>query len=143
MNVSYEGSIIQIKDSDLIVVKFNADFVKQFDHTAYSVDFMYSRVTFVRMHFAIDLAIHAFGIEFLMPKKLSIREKPFFNITLDKNLDMIDEKKSKLGWFNQNLDIHQRQAVVNILRGDYLNPYIIHGPPGSFFKYHKNRKTFF
>lgn len=146
MNVSYEGAIIDIKDDDLIVVKFKYDFVKQFDHTAYSVEFMYSRVPFVRMHFAIDMAIEVFGIDFLMPKHLSMRANPNLDIILDENLELV-QNFVKIKWFNKNLNAQQRQAVVNILRGDFLNPYVIYGPPGNFFlhglfieKFHLNSK---
>lgn len=132
--IPYEGAIVEIKDSDLIVIRFNSDFVEQFDHTAYMVEFLHSRTSFSRMHISIDMAIDIFGIDFLMPKSALIREKPILDVALDRNQNLIYNKQQQLKWFNKRLDYYQRQAVTNVLRADYLNPYIIHGPPGNFEK---------
>lgn len=107
-----------MKDDDLIVVQFGDDFVNTFNHFEYFVDFSVSRSTVTRQHFAIDLALELFGIEFLMPNDVIFREKDFISMN---------------GWFNGNLNNHQKQAVKQVLRCDLLNPYIIFGPPGEHF----------
>lgn len=116
--VKYEGTIIKMKDDDLIVVQFGDDFVKTFNHFEYNVDFSVSRSTVTRQHFAIDLAIELFGNEFLMPIDVILRKKDLISLN---------------GWFNDNLNIHQKQAVKQVLRCNFSNPYIIFGPPGKHF----------
>lgn len=132
VDVPFEGVIIDIKHDDLIVVQFDNEFVKQFNHTGYMVEFICSRINFIRMHYAIDLALETFGIDFLMPTVLSPRQTPNMDVHLDKNNNMVLKKRTKLKWFNDKLNVYQRQAVANVLRADFLNPYIIHGPPGTF-----------
>ncbi|XP_031617415.1 probable RNA helicase armi [Contarinia nasturtii] len=114
----YEGIIIKMKDDDLLIIQFGDDFVNTFNHLDYFVDFSVSRSTIIRQHFAIDLAVELFGIEFLMPNGVSLREKNRTNVHMNR-------------WFNGNLNYHQQKAVKQVLRGNLLNPYIIVGPPGT------------
>lgn len=130
----YEGSIIDTA-SDMIMVKFDTDFVENFDHKSYSVEFTFSRSRFIRMHHAVDLSLSMFGIDFLMPKKTVKREKCLLDVTLNKDQNLVltlEKTEKKLKWFNSKLNVQQREAVANVLRADFLNPYIIHGPPGTF-----------
>lgn len=132
--ICYEGSIIDTA-SDLIMIKFDQDFVKSFDYKSYSVEFTFSRSRFIRMHHAVDLAFSMYGIDFLMPKKAAMREKCLLNVTLNRDQHLVralGNAEKRLKWFNRKLNAEQRQAVVNVLRGEYLNPYIIYGPPGKF-----------
>ncbi|XP_055300785.1 probable RNA helicase armi [Sitodiplosis mosellana] len=127
-NISYEGVIIDIKEVDLIVVKFDDDFVKTFDHSAYSIEFSFSRSYAIRQHFAIDLALELFGLDILMPNEISLRGAPL----LGENDEMVQQTHGKkLSWFNEHLNKQQKQAVQQIIRSDLLNPYLIFGPPGT------------
>lgn len=84
------------------------------------------------MHFAIDLAIDIFGIDYLIPMEALEREKPIIDVHLNKyeQLELLPDKKV-LKWFNKSLNDHQKQTVANVMRGDFLNPYLIYGPPGN------------
>lgn len=120
-DISYEGVIIDVKEVDLIVVKFGDSFIGTFDHTAYSVEFSFSRSYMIRQHFAIDLSVELFGMAILTPNEISLRDKP-----------LVDAKSMRnLAWFNGRLNMQQTEAVQQIIRGDLLNPYLIFGPPGK------------
>lgn len=135
LEVVYEGDIISINDKNLICVQFKDDFVKTFDYKAYVVEFDFSRLTWIRQHFAIDMAISTFGLDILDPKEICSREKPLLDVRLSskgrikKRVD-----RTELKWHNKSLNEEQKQTVVNILRGDMLNPHIIYGPPGKKFQ---------
>lgn len=119
---TYDGVIIDIKEVDLIVVKFGDSFVEAFDHTAYWVEFSFSRSYMIRQHFAIDLAVDLFGMAILTPNEISLRDKPLVDANSITNLS----------WFNGLLNKEQTQAVQQIIKGDLLNPYLIFGPPGKY-----------
>lgn len=132
LNVVYEGEVIELKEKDLILVKFKNDFVEKFNNMAYVVEFDFARASFVRMHFAIDMAIKIFGMSILNPKKITFREKPLLDIRLNKKKELRSIKNGKpLNWFNNKLNDNQKETVACILRGDMLNPYVIYGPPGK------------
>lgn len=132
----YEGELIAFKDKDnLVCIQFKDDFVEKFDNKAYVVEFDFSRALFIRLHFAIDMAINIFGMRILNPKEIIVREKPLLNVCLtkSKNLKLINNRK-ELKWFNESLNDDQRISVANALRGDMLNPYVIDGPPGKIIQ---------
>lgn len=133
LDVVYEGELIAIKDKDLVCIKFKDDFVEKFDNKAYVVEFDFSRASYIRLHFAIDMAISLFEMRILNPKEIIVREKPLLEVRLNskKNLKLTKTGK-KLKWFNKSLNDNQRTTVANALRGDMLNPYVIYGPPGEF-----------
>lgn len=133
-NIVYEGFIIDVKETDLIVVKFNDDFVETFDHSPYSIEFTFSRSYFVRQHFAIDLAWELFGTNILMPNEVSLRGVPLMDMRMKRSIEMIQRKSGVLQpWFNDKLNEQQKHAVMQIIRGELLNPYLIFGPPGKCF----------
>lgn len=135
-NIVYEGVIIALKEKDLILVQFRDDFVKTFDYSDYSVKFLTNRQTFIREHFALDLAIDIYGLDFLLPKEKSVREKPLSEVELNGDMEMKCEKTGKLvEWINPKLNEYQKQTVSNALRADFLNPFLIFGPPGNFFSF--------
>ncbi|XP_031636601.1 probable RNA helicase armi isoform X2 [Contarinia nasturtii] len=139
LKIAYEGVIIELKKDDLLLVQFNDDFVQTFDFGDYYVQFFFSRLTYVRQHFAIDLAVELFGIDYLMPKEINLRGNPLINKRMlkeDKQQGSAKQRKriretTEHYWFNQNLNSDQKIAVLRVLRGDLLLPYIIVGPPGT------------
>lgn len=131
-NVAYEGIIIEKKEVDLIVVKFGDNFVNTFGHTAYYVQFDFSRSYMVRQHYAIDLALELFGLGIIMPTEISLRGIPTLDLRMASSGNMILRRKGKCyNWFNNNLNDCQKQAVMQIIRCDLQNPYLIFGPPGE------------
>lgn len=76
------------------------------------------------------------GEDFLFPSKIKKNPTLQLNVALlDGNLcctDQISGEKSDLLWYNKNLNIVQKEAVKNILRGETRPlPYIVFGPPGT------------
>ncbi|XP_071451621.1 probable RNA helicase armi [Hetaerina americana] len=54
------------------------------------------------------------------------------SLSIDDSVLIPDHQKRKLKWYNQKLNSHQRQAVINILKGEARPlPYVIFGPPGT------------
>lgn len=133
LNVEYNGKILSLKEKDLICVQFEDDFVEKFDNKAYLVEFDFSRQFYVRLHYAIDMAIKIFGMSILNPEKIVWRKEPLLAVRLSKKSSNIKLTKSvkSLKWYNEELNDTQKETVAHILRGDMLNPYIIHGPPGK------------
>lgn len=143
-NIVYEGFIIDVKETDLIVVKFNDDFVETFDHSPYSIEFSFSRSYFIRQHFAIDLSWEFYGTNILMPNEISLRGVPVLDMCMEGNIEMIQRTTGKMQpWFNDNLNEQQKNAVMQIIRGDLLNPYLIFGPPGKCFFQLNHLREFF
>lgn len=135
----YEGIIHKV-ENDSVLVKFHSDFHSNHNRRDYSVEFHFSRASFKRQQFALDQIIspRGLGIDYLFPKE-EVQKK---NLQLDVSLSA-DGKLSSNGndyeFFNKSLNVYQKQAVVNVLRGElkFYGPYIIYGPPGNiiFFAY--------
>lgn len=123
--------MIEIKDDDLVCVKFKEDFVLTFDNKAYMIEFDFTRASWIRLHYAIDLAFEIFGIDYLIPKEIIRRKMPLADVNLNGAQQLALNDGRIVNWFNASLNLHQKQAVVNVLRGELLNPYLIYGPPGN------------
>lgn len=123
--------MIEIKDGDLVCVKFKKDFVLTFDNKAYMIEFDFTRASWIRLHYAIDLAFEIFGIDYLIPKEIIRRKMPLADVNLNRAQQLALTDGRIVNWFNASLNLHQKRAVVNVLRGELLNPYLIYGPPGN------------
>lgn len=131
-NIVYEGLIIDVKETDIIVVKFGDDFVETFDYSPYSIEFSSTRSYFIRQHFAIDLSWELFKTDILIPNDISLRGVPLLDMRMKRKKHMIQRQSGMLQpWFNDKLNEQQKHAVMQIIRGDLLNPYLIFGPPGK------------
>lgn len=68
----------------------------------------------MRKHAAIDYAKKKLPEEFLFPTKMQVAK------TLQLNVELIDEKlmlnQQEIPWFKSDLNIEQKQTVVNALR---------------------------
>lgn len=132
----YEGWIHKVL-SDSILLKFHERFHSTYNGTDYKIRFVFSRANYKKQSHALDIVVKdvcnesSVGIEFVFPKKIVLKE-PQVDVELS-----VDGKMKLRGfgrefpWFNNDLNTLQKQAVVNILRGDARPiPYIVFGPPG-------------
>lgn len=128
----YEGIIYKV-EKDAILVKFHSEFHSNHNRRDYSIEFYFSRSSFKKQQFAIDqvLSPKGLGIDFLYPKQEVFKR----NVQLDVKLSdcgKIELNGRKHEFFNSSLNLYQKRAVVNVLRGEIRPiPYIIFGPPGT------------
>ncbi|XP_058797499.1 probable RNA helicase armi [Phymastichus coffea] len=126
----YEGYIHKVKSSD-VFLKFNLSFHDNYHGEDCQISFKASTTVLQRCHTAINLAINRLGPGFLFPKRV-IQQEPQFNfIDLEEdNANLLSNKR--INWFNKRLNVYQKEAVKNILKGvGRPLPYVIFGPPGT------------
>lgn len=131
IRTEYIGKVIDL-NADFAIVRFESNFDATFNHEAYSVKFSFNPLHFYRLHRTIDMATRMFNENILFPNKLIEAETTQLSVYLD-SLYQLRHKKSKmvLPWFNRNLNDYQKEAVLNVLRGECRQmPFIIYGPPG-------------
>lgn len=83
------------------------------------------------MHYALDLAMDIYGIDYLIPNKIMKRDSIFCDVHLSGDGRLKKANGKTINWFMNDLNFYQKQTVVNVLRADLLNPYLIYGPPGE------------
>ena len=140
----YEGYIHKIRSSD-VYLKFNQKFHEDYHGEDCEVVFKGSTTVLQRCHAAIGVVREKLGSEFLFPKKVMEKE-PQYNFIEDDSDDEeeVDDEnnqlkkleallhKKKINWFNKQMNIYQKEAVKNILKGLARPlPYVIFGPPGT------------
>lgn len=140
----YEGIIHRVL-ADEIWLKFDQEFHNICGHWDYSVNFFNARLMYRKQHEIINelWKKNRLGETFLFPYKDCLEYKPSKLEILSLNeikSDNNDNNKlilkpkviQKIGWFNEKLNFEQRNAVINILKGEGRPmPYIIYGPPGT------------
>lgn len=155
----YEGCIHKIKSSD-VFLKFNQTFHDNYHGEVCQVSFKGSNTVIQRSHTAIEMALNRLGSDILFPKKVIQKEPQCLLIEAENDgTDYVQKDMEKLKiiqsdcslsneervtavnailnsktvkWFTQNLNIYQKQAVKNILKGVARPlPYVIFGPPGT------------
>lgn len=125
----YFGRIVKLTDT-AVYIRFKKDFIDEYDLTGVQIDFQFNRLHFVRQHIAVDHISLSLAPYLVAPEEV-FEQKPQLDVQI------IGEKcamlnGNELKWFNEGLDMYQRQAVVNILQGQARPmPYIIYGPPGK------------
>lgn len=145
---SYEGFIHKVQP-DGILIRFSYDFHKKYNGEDVSMSFFFSRASFQKCHFAVDLSHTHLGPCVLFPDKLILNTKQIIfdsstfssddennfllkEISNHENGELDSLKKRNLVWFNKKLNHIQKKAVINILMGEARPlPYIIFGPPGT------------
>lgn len=131
----WKGSIKKI-ENESILIEFNEDFLKGHHGKEFSIEFTFSRSNFRKKHHAIETFLtEGMGFDFLFPSErpAAMVGAPQLKVNLNGgNLELLGKS---LPWYDQRLNIYQKQAIVNVLRGELCRPmpYIIYGPPGQFF----------
>ncbi|XP_023946786.2 probable RNA helicase armi [Bicyclus anynana] len=116
----YEGFVHAVR-GNFLLMKFNSYFHESYGGSDVSIEFHINRTTYRRAHHAIQLALSNLGPDILFPSRLKLKPQQLPH----ENLDNIQ-------WYKDNLNKHQKHAVINILKGECRPmPYIIYGPPGT------------
>lgn len=128
----YQGIIHKV-EKDSILVKFHSDFHANHNRRDYSIEFYFSRAPFKRQQFALDQLISPRGLslDFLFPKVEPFKKNLQLDVKLSEDGKILMNGKEQ-EFYNKSLNVYQKQAVVNVLRGECRPlPYIIYGPPGN------------
>lgn len=127
---SFDGVIHKVL-FNRVLLKFNAGFQTKYNGEDYRLEFYFSRYGFRKQHFAINRIVKHLGESFLFPTKIQMRERLQLQIDLD-NENNLCLNDTVCQWYNPLLNVVQKRAVRNILRGEVQNmPYVIFGPPGT------------
>lgn len=136
--MDYEAFIYKV-GSKHIYLKFNQLFHDSYNGEDYSIKIIPSRSNYRKWHHAIDLAVRNLGQEILFPNKIVEKQNQINfscpnSFTSDEQISYQENNPSApmLEWYNKELNIYQKNAIVNILWGKARPlPYIIFGPPGT------------
>lgn len=125
----FEGIIHKVL-KDRILIKFTKSFHEKYNGEDYKIEFYYSRMSIRKQHHAIDKITVRFGQEFLFPSQMVL--KPVQVDVAIKDGELVGPNGNVYGWYNSTLNVVQKEAIKNILRGEARPmPYVIFGPPGT------------
>lgn len=131
--VQYQGFVHRIKRNRLLL-KFDENFQYSYQGEDYALIFKFSRSKFVKQHNAVKRLAQKCLKDFpqlLFPDRIVTQKNCQFDVSLDGDDLVLKFPKRTLKWFNPKLNAIQKEAIVNILRGESRpTPYIIFGPPG-------------
>ncbi|ETN66622.1 hypothetical protein AND_001572 [Anopheles darlingi] len=139
----FQGIIHKVL-ADRVLLLFDNVFHQKYNGESYRVYFESGRGQQRKLHHALDLVPTTLGMDYLFPERITPNE-PLMNVVLNEREEMVlytsedsgdigngDDKERKLAWYNQRLNLYQKRAIVNVLRGEIRPlPYVIFGPPGS------------
>uniref|UniRef100_A0A182WBI2 RNA helicase n=1 Tax=Anopheles minimus TaxID=112268 RepID=A0A182WBI2_9DIPT len=133
----YQGYIHRVLHSR-VLLKFDQTFHSRYNGESYAVQFTFGRSIFRKQHHAIKRIQMTLGYEYLFPEQIKV-QAPQLNVRLNARNDMLREEVTAdavkvriLPWYNTVLNRYQKQAIVNVLRGEARPmPHIIFGPPGT------------
>ncbi|KAG4074469.1 hypothetical protein HA402_015758 [Bradysia odoriphaga] len=128
--LDHRGSIHEVKQNQ-ILLKFDETFHEKYNNEdEYQITFHFSRRSLQKQHHATEFAVTRLPLS-LFPDKIHEIHKQF-DVELDSESGELLSENTNVPWFNPHLNIVQKQAVANILRGVARPmPYIIFGPPGT------------
>lgn len=133
---AHRGEIHKIL-SDRILLKFNENFHAAYGGDDWKLEFHFSRIPMRKCHYAVQRIIQKMGEQFLFPQRLVKCAAVQLDVRLDEDGRMWlcrgnGTADTELPWFEQSLNIVQKEAVKNVLRGEARPmPYVIFGPPGT------------
>lgn len=125
----YDGFIHKMK-KNRVLIKFHEMFHNSYCGESYRLTFKFSRGKFIKQHNGIERIKNE---EIVFPTKIKTNDTLQFDVNLDDDGNLRSKYvKRRLTWFNQKLNSIQKQAILNILRGEVRPmPYVIFGPPGT------------
>lgn len=128
----YEGFIHKLK-KDHVLIKFNEIFHNRYGGEDYRLYFKFSRSKFIKQLNAVDRTAKNINRSKFFPKNVQITfDYLQFDVSLKDGVLKSNHKNKTLPWFNTSLNIVQKEAITQILRGETRPmPYIIFGPPGT------------
>ncbi|XP_031620901.1 probable RNA helicase armi [Contarinia nasturtii] len=133
-NQQYQGYIHKMTKNRLLL-KFNDEFHNNYLGEDYKLTFKFSRTKFMKWHNAIERVSKKLlntNSGFLFPSSIKTGDRPQMQVKLIDGEMILDYPKQKMVWFNPKLNEIQKQAVVNVLRGEVkMCPYLVFGPPGT------------
>ncbi|XP_008933587.1 PREDICTED: putative helicase Mov10l1, partial [Merops nubicus] len=156
--IEYIGYITEICNED-VTLKFNPDFEQVYNSEPMDVEFLHSRLTTRRCHFAVEQAVYL-GEKVLFPEKLVLRPPQTIKtqntaecfvdnggiqqcFQQESKVKEVQNKQAKFSetvtlkgrageFFNPMLNEEQKLAVRRILSGECRpTPYVLFGPPGT------------
>ncbi|XP_055846551.1 probable RNA helicase armi [Episyrphus balteatus] len=131
-NRAYDGCIHKVL-FNRILVKFNPSFQNKYNGEDYRLEFYFSRYSFRKQHFGVQKIVSNRGEHFLFPSKIALSDNLQVNADIDDDGNLlIDNELAPKQWCNTNLNLIQKKAVKEVLRGEArIMPYVIFGPPGT------------
>ena len=128
---SFQGIVHKILQKS-VLLKFDKTFQSNYNGEKYDIEFNFGRFNFRKLHHAIIQAGQRLSKEFLFPEKYQPC-LPKIDLWINvKDGHIYDNDNNRIEFFDQQLNSQQKQAVVEILRGEGAKlPYIIDGPPGT------------
>lgn len=131
----YMGYVHKITRKRLLL-KFDEEFQSSYNGEDYKLIFEFSRSKLNRLHNAVHRVAERLTrdtSEIMFPTKIVVQKH------LQVKMDLIDGDLRSTNpvkhweWCNPTLNIIQKEAVCNVLRGEARSiPYVIFGPPGTF-----------
>uniref|UniRef100_A0A182JRN6 RNA helicase n=1 Tax=Anopheles christyi TaxID=43041 RepID=A0A182JRN6_9DIPT len=134
----YQGVIHRVLHSR-VLLKFDQMFHTRYNGESYAIQFTFGRSSFRKQHHAIKRMQLTHGLEYMFPERINVQE-PVLNVRLNARNELVLEETTESGctkgrvlpWCNAVLNRYQKQAIVNVLRGEARPmPHIIFGPPGT------------
>lgn len=127
--VANRGEIHKVL-SDRVLIRFNDNFHSSYNNEDWRLEFHCSRMGMRKCHFAVQKTINQLGADFLFPSKINLKP-PQLDVHLDGER-LMSAKGNEIPWINTSLNLVQKEAIVNVLRGEARPmPYVLFGPPGT------------
>lgn len=129
--ILYEGFVHKIR-KDHLLIKFGETFHNRYSGEDYRLFFKFARSKFVKQLNAVERMSKAKDSSIIFPTKIHVNSHLQFNVSLVNGQMKANYRKKDLPWCNKSLNIVQKKAIVQILRGETRPmPYVIFGPPGT------------
>lgn len=126
-STNYEGYIHDVREKDVLFKLHQSIYHEQLDGLRFDISFLASRTAFRRCHYGIENFRRSpvvRQIVFPLPKQQDVNDQQLIRVR--------DDTESEFRCFMTCLNVHQRKAVINVLKGHSRPaPYIIFGPPGT------------